>query len=98
MTVHKRIAAILMIAVIGVTVAFASFYVVYEYEHECVGDGCPICFQIDAFEAVVKTCDAAPAVMAVIIAILFIAVLSIQLISTSDLRPTPVSLKVKLSN
>lgn len=98
MTVHKRIATILMIAVICVTVAFASFYVVSEYEHECVGDACPICFQIETFEAVVKTCDTAPAVMIVIATILSFAVLSVQLISTSNLRLTPVSLKVKLSN
>ena len=95
---YKRIATILMIAVMCMTLAFATYYVVYEYEHECVGEACPVCIQIDTFEAVVKTFDAAPAIMTIITAIFFFAVLSVQHILTSDLRPTPVSLKVKLSN
>ena len=45
---RNRIAALLLAVTILVIMLYSAFFVAAEADHDCVGEGCPICYQIDA--------------------------------------------------
>ena len=96
MTAKKRILTAVTMFMIVFVVIYASFYIAYETEHECTGDDCPICCQIEIYESALK--NIASAVVAAAAAVVFgygsCVVRCAEIISARTL----VSLHVKLSN
>jgi len=45
---RNRIAALLFAVTILVIMLYSAFFVAVEADHDCVGEGCPICYQVDA--------------------------------------------------
>lgn len=97
MTAKKRILTAVTMFMIVFVVIYASFYIAYETEHECTGDDCPICSQIEIYESTLK--NIASAVVAVA-AVVFVYGSCVQVSRCAEIisARTLVSLCVKLSN
>ena len=52
---RNRIAALLLAVTILVIMLYSAFFVAAEADHDCVGEGCPICYQIDACQNTLKS-------------------------------------------
>ena len=87
---RNRIAALLLAVTILVIMLYSAFFVAAEADHDCVGEGCPICYQ--------KSLSLAVCVTAVAVAFTYILCRCISLCTDYAQRDTLVSLKVKLSN
>ena len=84
---RNRIAALLLAVTILVIMLYSAFFVAAEADHDCVGEGCPICYQVDACQNTLKS-----------LAFTYILCRCISLCTDYAQRDTLVSLKVKLSN
>ena len=94
----KRIAAGVMGLMMLVLVAFSAFYIAAEADHDCCGEGCPICACIHQCEntlrgigdgAAVRCAAVAPAVLILLAAAFVIPAVSLD---------TLISGKVRLNN
>ena len=52
---RNRIAALLLAVTILVIMLYSAVFVAAEADHDCVGEGCPICYQIDACQNTLKS-------------------------------------------
>ncbi|MCR5041737.1 MAG: hypothetical protein K6C36_06565 [Clostridia bacterium] len=95
-TVRKRSAAVFLAALILAAVAAALIIVVHEADHDCTGEGCPICAAVAVCQNTLKTLSAALAVCASIAASGCFAAYFNTVFDASLHKETPVSLKVKL--
>ena len=98
MTGKKKIAAAIMCCMMVLSIFLASFYIVSKAHHECTGQDCPICHEIQLCNQFLNTVGGA-AIIAVVV-LFTVHELLIVLTSFSHLcqNSTLVSLKVKLSN
>ena len=55
MAKKNRIFTGLLAAMVVFVMLFASFYIISETGHHCVGDDCPICCQISVLEGALKS-------------------------------------------
>lgn len=65
---RNRIAALLFAVTILVIMLYSAFFVAVEADHDCVGEGCPICYQVDACQNTLKSLSLAVCVTAVAVA------------------------------
>lgn len=98
MTAKKRILTAVTMFMIVFVVIYASFYIAYETEHECTGDDCPVCCQIEMYECTLK--NIASAAAAAVLAVVFVYGSCVQVARCAEVisARTLVSLFVKLSN
>ncbi|MBQ7645754.1 MAG: hypothetical protein IJS94_00655 [Clostridia bacterium] len=96
MVTKRRFAAAILAAFILVAVAASLFIVVHEADHDCIGEGCPICAVVAVCQNTLKTLSGALAVCAAIAASVCFAEILITVFNASFHSETPVSLKVKL--
>ena len=96
MVTKRRFAAAILAAFILVAVAASLFIVVHEADHDCIGEGCPICAVVAVCQNTLKTLFRALAVFAAIAVSVCFAVVFITVFSASVHNETPISLKVKL--
>ena len=98
MTKKKRFIAGILAAVICFAMLFSVCYIVAETHHDCTGENCMICYQINACVSSLKiTVLALTAVVLALSAIYFI-VMESKDDDFFSFDTTLVSLKVKLSN
>ena len=95
---RNRIAALLLAVTILVIMLYSAFFVAAEADHDCVGEGCPICYQVDACQNTLKSLSLAVCATAVAVAFTYTLCRCISLCTDYAQRDTLVSLKVKLSN
>ena len=98
MTGKKRFAAVIMCIMLVLSIFTASFYIVSRAHHECTGQDCPICHEIQLCVQFLNTVGGA-----VIIAVVVLFTVHVLLIVLTSFRhvcqnSTLVSLKVKLSD
>ena len=93
----KRI-AIVLCGLMVVIILFSAFYVVSEAGHDCCGDCCPICVQIDQCNALLRSAGEGTA--ALITAFMLALAVSIVLISSAKnvFLPTLVTQNVRMNN
>lgn len=94
----KKITAVLLIGMLVVVMLCSALYITAEANHECEGENCPICYQINACRHNLK--NTSPAVCAAALAAVFTYAFCRRIFSRTEvvLRCTLVSLKVKLTN
>ena len=94
----RRAIASAVICVLIFVLASSSFIVVNEADHECTGDGCPVCVLIQQCENTIKVFGTA--VLAVFVSIFLNAALTLLTSETADciVRHTPVSLKTRINS
>ncbi len=96
MVTKRRFAAAILAALILVAATASLFIVVHEADHDCIGEGCPICAVVTVCQNTLKTLSVALAVFAAIAASVCFTVIFITVFNASFHNETPVSLKVKL--
>ena len=98
MEAKKRIIAILLAATVLFVMLYSALFIAAEADHDCVGENCPICYQINVCQNMLKNFSLAvcPAVFSA--AFTYILCRSISARTDYAQSYTLVSLKVKLSN
>ena len=94
----KRIAALLLAVTVLLVMLYSALFIAAEADHDCVGEGCPICYQVDACQNTLKSLSLAVCVTAVAVAFTYTLCRCISFCTDYAQRDTLVSLKVKLSN
>ncbi|MGN0571418.1 MAG: hypothetical protein ACI4K9_04480 [Candidatus Fimenecus sp.] len=94
----KRIAAILLAVTVLFVMLYSALFIAVEANHDCVGENCPICYQINVCQNVLKNLSLAVCATAFAAAFTHILCGSISICTDSVQSYTLVSLKVKLSD
>ena len=77
---------------------FSSFFMSFHASHACPGENCPICARLDTCEKALKSVAAAVSALALALLCCGIAALPPLPLFREMQRPSPVALRVKLSN
>ena len=77
---------------------FSSFFVSFHTAHACAGENCPICAQLDTCEKALKSVAAAVSALTLALLCGGMAALPPLPLFREMQRPSPIALKVKLSN
>ena len=98
MTKKKRIISLIVAVAVIFVMLYSALFIVSHAEHDCVGENCPICYQISVCENTLKNLSLA--VCAVAFAAAFTYTLCRSISACADVTPsyTLVSLKVKLTD
>ena len=98
MTKKKRIISLIVAVAVFFVMLYSALYIAAEANHDCVGENCPICYQISVCENTLKNLSLA--VCAVAFAAAFTYTLCRSITACADVTPsyTLVSLKVKLTD
>ena len=98
MTKKKRIVSLVVAVAVIFVMLYSALYIAAEANHDCVGENCPICYQISVCENTLKNLSLA--VCAVAFAAAFTYTLCKGISACADVTPryTLVSLKVKLTD
>ena len=98
MTKKKRIISLVVAVAVIFVMLYSALYIAAEANHDCVGENCPICYQISVCEHTLKNLSLA--VCAVAFAAAFTYTLCRSISACADVAPsyTLVSLKVKLTD
>lgn len=98
MTKKKRIISLVVAVAVFFVMLYSALYIAAEANHDCVGENCPICYQISVCENTLKNLSFA--VCAVAFATAFTYTLCRSITACADVTPsyTLVSLKVKLTD
>lgn len=98
MTKKKRMLSLLAAVVALFVVLYSNIYIVVEADHECVGDNCPICCQINACQNTLKHLDLGVHTAATAAVFVYMICSGVSISAYFIQHYTLVSLKVKLSN
>lgn len=96
MTKHKKTASVIFLLLFIITILLGLLVVNFEYEHNCIGENCPICSLIIFYKSMQKSL--------LFFYSLFLEIFCMVLAKSNKLEfvlqqfITPVSLKVKLLN
>lgn len=93
-----RIAAGIMGLMMLVLVAFSAFYIAAEADHDCCGEGCPICACIHHCENTLRGIGDGTAVRTAIVAPVILFLLAAAFIIPAVSLDTLISRKVRLNN
>lgn len=93
----KRAAAVLA-CVLFFAMLLSVLFIAYESQHDCTGANCSVCMKIDACENALKNISGAVAAAVTLAAVCFVFVRTLAGAAVLCVSPTPVSLKVKLSD
>ena len=93
----KRIIAVILVVTLVLTIVFAEAFIVAEAEHDCVGEGCPICEKIAVFQAVIGAYAVALLLITAVKMQLFISGFK-HLLYLRIICNNPIKLRVKLLN
>ncbi len=98
MTKKKRIISLVVAVAVFFVMLYSALYIAAEANHDCVGENCPICYQISVCQNALKNLSLA--VSAVAFAAAFTYTLCRSISSCAAVIPsyTLVSLKVKLTD
>lgn len=94
----QRVLVFVMAVSLLFLVTFAAFYIGSEINHDCIGDNCPICCQVNMCESTVKSISSGIGTIAPAVATLVFLILDVSADPEVRLFDTLVSLKVKLSD
>ncbi len=98
MAAKRRLAAAILAAFVFVAVMASLFIVIREVDHDCTGEGCPICAVIAVCQKTLKTRSEALAVFDATAALVCFVVFSVTLFKAVLQNKTPIILKDKLLN
>lgn len=98
MTKKKRIISLVVAVAVFFVMLYSALYIAAEANHDCVGENCPICYQISVCENTLKNLSLA--VCAAVFSAAFTYTLCRSISSCAAVIPsyTLVSLKVKLTD
>ncbi len=98
MTRKNRIMAILLFSAVLFVIVFSAFFVAVQAEHNCVGEDCLICAQIDICQNTVKLMGFSAVLVILLLCLNYAEALFSGGKKASVNSDSLVDLKVKLSN
>ena len=98
MTKKKRIISLVVAVAVIFVMLYSALYIAAEANHDCVGENCPICYQISVCENTLKNLSLAVCAVAFAAAFTYTLCRSISACSDFATSCTLVSLKVKLTD
>ena len=98
MTKKNRIAAVLLTVMVFVVMLYSTLLIAAEADHDCVGEGCPICHQINACRKALKNLSLAVCTAAFAAVFAYALCRTISACADVTASYTLVSLKVKLTD
>ena len=98
MMTKKRISALLLAALFLFVMLWSSAYIAAEAGHDCTGENCPVCYQINICRSTIKTLSLFVAAAAFFAAFIYMPCRFIFACMGVMQSYTLVSLKVKLSD
>ena len=98
MSKKNCVLTVLLAAAVLFVMLFSAFYIAIEVDHDCVGEDCPICYQISVCEHTLRSVGQAVLVgtLAVFIGVFMISLPALA--KKQAYNTSLVSLKVKLSD
>lgn len=94
----RKITAIILAVIVLLVMFYSAHFIAEESEHDCVGDDCPICCQINVCRSSLKNLSLAVVVAVLAAAFTFIIYRSIAVCTDTITYHTLISLKVKLTD
>ena len=94
----KRIAALLLAVTVLLVMLYSALFIAAEADHDCVGENCPICYQINVCQNALKNLSLAVCAAVFAAAFIYILCRSASVCTYSVQFSSLVSLKVKLSD
>ena len=94
----NRIIAILLAVMVLFVMLYSALFIVSHAEHDCVGENCPICYQISVCQNALKNLSLAVSAVAFAAAFTYTLCRSISACAAVIPSYTLVSLKVKLTD
>lgn len=94
----KRLAAVILAALVLFALMASLIVIIHEADHDCIGENCPVCAVIAACKNTLKKFGGIPGAAAFALACLCFTASVVALFSTVTYNETPVLLKVKLLN
>ncbi|SBW09251.1 conserved exported hypothetical protein [uncultured Eubacteriales bacterium] len=92
----KRILALLACLLLCVSMAASLAFVAIESEHNCIGEGCQICTELQQCKSLLQNFACALAALAFFSCAVYGTVYILRKIERESRAETPVTLKVKL--
>ena len=93
-----RIAAVTMGLMMLILVLFSAFYIAAEADHDCCGEGCPICACIHQCEKTLRGIGDGTAVRCAAVAPVILILLAAAFVIPAVSLDTLISRKVRLNN
>ncbi len=93
----KRILSFCAVVLMSAVLIFSVVIIASEADHDCIGDGCPVCAQIEFCGSLLKTVLKSAVLLLAAAAVCWFVIL-IAFVNVSNRFNTPVSLKIKLIN
>ena len=98
MTKKKRIISLVVAAAVFFVMLCSALFIAAEADHECVGENCPICYQINVCRNTLKNLSLAVCAAAFAAALSYTLCRGVSVCTDYAQSYTLVSLKVKLSD
>ena len=98
MTKKKRIISLVVAVAVFFVMLYSALYIAAEANHDCVGENCPICYQISVCENILKNLSLTVCAAAFTAAFTYTLCISIFACTDVIIGHTLVSLKVKLTD
>ena len=98
MTKKKRIISVVVAVAVFFVMLYSALYIAAEANHDCVGENCPICYQISVCENTLKNLSLAVCAVTFAVAFTYTLCRSISVCTDYAQSYTLISLKVKLSD
>lgn len=94
----KRMLALLMAVAILAVMLSSALFLAEEAHHDCIGDGCQICFQMNVCRGILKSLSLALHIAAAVLVAAYILCGDSKSREEFASQITLITLKVKLSN
>ena len=94
----KRIAALFLAMTVLFVVIYSALFIAVEADHDCVGENCPICYQINVCQNALKNLSLAVSAAGFAAVFTYTLCRGISVCTDCVQSYTLVSLKVKLSD
>ncbi|HOO61460.1 MAG TPA: hypothetical protein PKV44_03440 [Bacillota bacterium] len=95
---HKRIISFIIFIAFTLGMLFSVLFIALEADHDCTGEHCPICLQIEICENTINKISFAIVSVSIIITLKQILVKILPIINEQYLLSTPITLKDKMTN
>ena len=94
----KRIISLFLAMTILIVMLYSALFIIFEADHNCVGENCPICYQISVCENTLKNLSLIVCTVVFIAMFTYILCSGIPVCKEYAQNYTLVSLKIKLSD
>ncbi len=95
---NKRLAAAFLAMAVLFFVLFSVFFIAHEADHDCSGDGCPVCALIQMCEDNIRQLGSGTAASAAVSVLVFLTLAMPVFTAFAINVSTPVSRKIRLNN